>query len=73
MATTESRLEVPTWVAGLLAVLVPGSFVYAVVVHGHLLAPIAWWASVLQLALGVFVVYLLYRFVLAVERIADKL
>lgn len=73
MATNESRLEVPTWVAGLLAVLIPGSFVYGIVVRQSIIEPIAWWASALQLALGVVVVYLLYRFVLAVERIADKL
>ncbi|WP_340101376.1 hypothetical protein [Salinibaculum salinum] len=72
MATGESDFDVPRWVAGVVLVLV-AVFVYAVVIGGSLTAPVAIALGALELAIALFVVYLLYRFVLAVETIAEKL
>jgi hypothetical protein len=69
MGTRESEPEVPTWVAGLIITAVVLGFGYVVFIGGPLVAL----AGAVQFALGLFVVYLLYRFVLAVERIAEKL
>ena len=73
MEVNQSDLEIPTWVAGLLAVLVGLSFVYGIVVMQSLAAPLTFWFGVISLGASLFVVYLFYRFVLAVEKIADKL
>lgn len=73
MEVAQSDFEIPTWVAGLLVVLVGVSFVYGIVVMRSLAAPITFWLSVVSVGVSLFVVYLLYRFVLAVEKIADKL
>lgn len=67
----ESDYEVPTWVAVLLVVAIAGTLAYGLVV-GNLAGPIAFWAGVLRLALTVLVIYLFWRFVEAVELIAQK-
>lgn len=73
MDTRNSRFEVPTWLAVVLLVAVGASAFYGVFVRRSLAEPLAMWLGILQIAVGLFVVYLLYRFVLAVEKIADKL
>jgi|AntRauTorcE11898_2_1112593.scaffolds.fasta_scaffold29786_3 hypothetical protein len=72
MATGHSDFDVPTWIAGVVLVLI-AVFVYAVVIGGSLTGPVAIALGALELAIALFVVYLLYRFVLAVETIADKM
>ena len=67
----ESDYEVPTWVAVLLVVAIVGTLGYGLVV-GTLAGPLAFWAGVLRLALTLLVVYLFWRFVVAVELIAQK-
>lgn len=72
MNTTESGFELPTWVAGLVLLLVAGIFLYGIVVMQSILAPFIALFGLLGIALSVFVVYLLYRFVVAFEKIAEK-
>ena len=67
-----SDFEIPTWIAGLLVVLVGLSFVYGIVVMQSIAAPLMLWSGVVRLGISLFVVYLLYRFVVAFEKIADK-
>ena len=66
------EFEIPRSAIGLVLVLFNLSLAYGVIV-GNLTAPIAVWAGLVQLAVTLFVVYLLYRFILAVETIANKL
>ena len=73
MAVDHSSVRVPTRIAGLLAIFVGVSFLYGIVVMGSIAAPIAFWLGIVSLGISLFVVYLLYRFVLAVETIAEKL
>lgn len=67
------NFEVPTWVAGLLLVLVGTTFTYGIVVRESLTEPLVLWFWLVGLGLTLFVVSLLYRFVVAVETIATKL
>lgn len=66
-------ISVPRWAAVALLVAIGLSFVYGIVIMGSLTAPLGLWVSIGSLALTLFVVYLLYRFVIAVETIAEKL
>lgn len=66
------EFEIPTSVVGLVLVLFNLSLAYGILV-GNFTAPIAVWTGLVQLGVTLFVVYLLYRFVLAVETIANKL
>lgn len=73
MSSVERQLEIPTWVVGLVVVLFLASLVYGIVIQSRILAVIVGWVWILGLGVSVFAVYLFYRFVLAVEKIADKL
>ncbi len=73
MEVHQSDFEIPTWFAGLLVVLVAVSFLYGIIVMQSLAAPLMFWIGVASVGLSLFVVYLFYRFVVAVEKIADKL
>jgi hypothetical protein len=59
-----------------LAVAFAGSLIYGVIV-GNVWGPMAIWyavgAGLFKIGLALVVVYLFYRFVLAVETIAEKL
>lgn len=72
MSTAESRPEVPTWSAVAIVLLVAALATYLVFLGGPAmeLFVVGYWAFGLSLTL--FVVYLLYRFVVAVETIAEK-
>jgi len=72
MSTQELRDEIPSWLVGLVTVLFIGSFVYGIIVRASIIEPIEWWIEIIELAFLIFIVYLLYRFVIAVETIADK-
>lgn len=65
--------EIPTYAVLVVLVLFAASMLYGIVVMRSLLAPLAAWLGLLGIALSLFVVYLLYRFVVAVEQIARKL
>ncbi len=72
MGLTESRVELPMWIAGVVVALFAGSLAYGIVVMQSALTPIIVWLGILGAGLSAFVVYLLYRLVLAVETIADE-
>lgn len=67
----QTDYEVPYWLAAVIFLAFFGTLAVGLVV-GNLAGLVAIWAGVLRLALGLFVIYLLYRFVVAVETIAEK-
>lgn len=76
--STRLREEIPEWAILATALLLSGSLLLSIAsVSLRPLNPLVTWAvsvlGLLELAVGLFVVYLLYRFVLAVETIAEKL
>lgn len=73
MAAQDPNYEIPTWAAALITVFVLLSFAYGVLIQGSFLAPVVLWLWVGGVALSLFVVYLFYRFVVAVETIAEKM
>ncbi len=73
MSTQPLKYEIPTWAAALIAALVFLSLAYGILIRGSLLAPIMVWLWLGGIAVSLFVVYLFYRFVVAVEKIADKM
>jgi len=73
MRVEELPTSVPRWVVVALLAAIGLSFVYGIVIMGSLTAPLGLWVSIGSLALTLFIVYLLYRFVIAVETIAEKL
>lgn len=68
----ETDYEVPTWIAVLIIVSFAASLAYGLVV-GNISGPIALWAGLFRVGLSIFVVYLFYRFVVAVEAIAENI
>lgn len=73
MTIKNIQTSVPRWAVLALLAAIGLSFAYGILIMGSLAAPLGLWASLLSLALTLFVVYLLYRFVIAVETIAEKL
>jgi hypothetical protein len=73
MSTRDSAPEVPTWLAAVLVAFVGLAAVYVVLLGGPLVAPVTVLLWLFGLGLSLFVVYLLWRFVVAVEKIADKM
>lgn len=67
----ESDYEVPTWVAVTILVAITGSIAIGFV-RGSFSMIVAIWAGIVRLGLSLFLVYLFYRFVVAVETIAEK-
>lgn len=65
-------IEIPAWVAAVLTALVAASFAYGIIVTQSLATPLLFWVGVIVIGLSVFTVYLLYRAVVAFEKIADK-
>ena len=68
MSTNTLREEVPMWLIGAVVVLFLASLAYGIALQQTLL--IGFWG--LGFGLSLFVVYLLYRFVVAFEKIAEK-
>ena len=69
----ESGLAIPTWIIGVVLIIFVISLAFGVLVYGHIFATIMMWIGLIGIALSLFVVYLLYRFVIAVETIADNI
>ena len=73
MSIRDSEPKVPTWVAGgIVAAVALVVFGYIFLYGGNVTNPIAVLLGAFQVGLVLFVVYLLYRFVVAVETIARK-
>ena len=73
MDRTPLQYELPRWAAAIVVLFILGTLGYGIVVRGSLVEPVLWWLGALRIAVGLFVVYLFYRFVVAVEAIAEKL
>ena len=73
MGVDESRLGVPRWAVVALVAAIGLSVVYGVVIIGSVAAPLRIWLNLVEPAVLVVAVFLLYRFVVAVETIAEKL
>jgi len=69
----EPGFELPTWILGVVLIVFVVSLAFGVLVYGHIFATLTVWIGLIGMALGLLVVYLLYRFVIAVEKIADKI
>jgi len=65
--------EIPGWVPTLLGVVFAASLVYGHYVRQSIFEPLVWWLSAIELGAFLVAVYLFYRFVVAVEGIAEKL
>jgi hypothetical protein len=72
MATSNSDLEVPTWVAGGVVSIVVAAVAYVFVYGGDAATPGLVVPGATSAGLGLFTLYLFHRFVVAVETIADK-
>lgn len=67
----QTDFEVPYWVAGLIVIVLFGSLGFGFI-FGNLAGLVAIWVGVIRLSLALFLIYLFYRFVVAVETIAEK-
>lgn len=67
----QTDYEVPYWVAVLIVVAVFGSLVFSLF-YGNLAGLVTIFAGLVRLGLTLFLIYLFYRFVIAVETIAEK-
>ncbi|RZV10341.1 hypothetical protein BDK88_1496 [Natrinema hispanicum] len=64
--------KIPRFAVPAIIVLLAGSLLYSVFVTAQIFAWLVFWGGLFLIGLSLFVVYLLYRLVLAVERIADS-
>ncbi|SNZ04057.1 hypothetical protein SAMN06269185_0438 [Natronoarchaeum philippinense] len=71
MATRNSRPEVPTWLAGLILVAVVAASGYVFVFGGEPRTPMLALFGAVGTGISLFTLWLFYRFVVAVETIAD--
>lgn len=72
MSTYRAPSNLGSWLIGLAGLLLLGTLGYVVVYGGDPSAPLTLAASLIGASVLVFVLYLLYRFVVAVETIAKK-
>lgn len=72
MAASNTEFEVPTWIAGVVISFVLASIFYVFIYGGDATTPGLVALGLISLGFGLFTLYLFYRFVVAVEKIADK-
>jgi hypothetical protein len=72
MSSRNARSDVPGWVAGLVVVLVATSAAYVTIYGGEASTPLTLLFVLCGVGLSLFTLYLFYRFVVAVETIAEK-
>lgn len=73
MAVRDAGRNLRTGIAGVIVIAFLASLLYGVLVLRSPLQLLSVWWNLIGLGLLVFVVYLFYRLVLAVERIADSM
>ena len=71
MNAPDLRTELPRFALPVVAGLLLVTLLYSVLVFGNVVVWLALWGGLFGLGTALFVIYLLYRLVLAVERIAD--
>ncbi|QFU84508.1 hypothetical protein [Natronorubrum aibiense] len=67
------EFDIPTRMIQTVSVLFIASLVYGILIMGSPIPLLSVWIEIFKLGILLFVVYLLYRFVLAIETIAAKL
>ena len=72
MSVADLKTKVPRFTVPAIVVLLIVSLLYSILITATIDLWLAVWGRLLSIGLVVFVVYLLYRLVLAVERIADS-
>ncbi|MBX0298272.1 hypothetical protein [Haloarcula nitratireducens] len=72
MSVADLQIKVPRFIVPTIAGLLLVSLLYSVLVTANIILWLAVWGGLLSIGIGLFVVYLFYRLVLAVERIADN-
>lgn len=72
MSIADLQTKIPRFTVPAIAGLLVFSLLYSVLVTADIILWLAVWGGLLSVGTGVFVVYLFYRLVLAVERIADN-
>ncbi len=72
MSAQPLQQKIPSFAAPLVITLALVSLLYALVVSQSLLLWLVAWGSLAAIAATVFLVYLFYRLVVAVEEIADS-
>ncbi len=72
MGSVPLQEKIPRFTAPAILMLLAGSLFYSVLVTAQIFAWLVFWGGLFSIGLSLFVVYLLYRLVLAVERIADS-
>jgi protein-S-isoprenylcysteine O-methyltransferase Ste14 len=72
MSVADLQTQVPRFTVPVIASLLIISLLYSVLVTQNIVLWLVMWGGVLSVGLTLFVVYLFYRLVLAVERIAER-
>jgi protein-S-isoprenylcysteine O-methyltransferase Ste14 len=72
MSVADLQTKVPRFIVPTIASLLIVSLLYSILVTQNVVLWLAAWGGVLSVGLTLFVVYLFYRLVLAVERITDR-
>jgi hypothetical protein len=72
MSVADLQTKVPRFTVPGIASLLIISLLYSVLVTQNIVLWFVMWGGLLSIGLTLFVVYLFYRLVLAVERIADR-
>lgn len=71
MSVADLQTKVPRFTVPAVVSLLILSFLYSILVTGNIVIWLAVWGGLLSIGLTLFVIYLFYRLVLAVERIAE--
>ena len=72
MSVADLHAKIPRFTLPATAGLLVVSLLYAVLVTGDIVLWLIVWGGLSSIGVGLFVVYLFYRLVLAVEQIADN-
>jgi hypothetical protein len=72
MSVADLQAKVPRLIIPAIVSLLILSLLYSILVTGNIVIWLAMWGGLLSIGLVLFVIYLFYRLVLAVERIADE-
>jgi hypothetical protein len=72
MSVADFRTKIPRFTAPAIAGLLILSLLYTVLVTANFVLWLAVWGGVFSIGVGAYLIYLFYRLVMAVERIADS-
>jgi hypothetical protein len=71
MSVADLQTKVPRFTVPAIVSLLILSLLYSILVTGNIVIWLAVWGGLLSVGLTLFVIYLFYRLVVAVERIAE--